>query len=152
MWQIQWLLSLLPDWVWHVVLFLGIAAVLAGMFLKMVPFVSTYSLPIKAIGAAVTALALWMEGGIATEAKWLERVAELEEQVKVAEAKSAQVNTVIETVYVDKIQIVEKTKVITRNAIRNSANKIDRVCKIEPEVITILNDAAKITANTGVKK
>jgi hypothetical protein len=93
-----------------------------------------------------------MEGGIATEAKWLERVAELEEQVKVAEAKSAQVNTVIETVYVDKIQIVEKTKVITRNAIRNSANKIDRVCKSEPEVITILNDAAKITANTGVKK
>jgi hypothetical protein len=152
MWQIQWLLGLLPDWVWHLVLFLGIAAVLAGMFLKMVPFVSTYSLPIKAIGAVVTALALWMEGGIATEAKWLERVAELEEQVKVAEAKSAQVNTVIETVYVDKIQIVEKTKVITRNAIRNSANKIDRVCKIEPEVITILNDAAKITANTGVKK
>jgi len=152
MWQIQWLLGLLPDWVWHLVLFLGIAAVLAGMFLKMVPFVSTYSLPIKAIGAVVTALALWMEGGIATEAKWLERVAELEEQVKVAEAKSAQVNTVIETVYVDKIQIVEKTKVISRNAIRNSANKIDRVCKIEPEVITILNDAAKITANTGVKK
>jgi hypothetical protein len=40
MWQIQWLLGLLPDWVWHLVLFLGIAAVLAGMFLKMVPFVS----------------------------------------------------------------------------------------------------------------
>ena len=143
MWQIMWVLGLLPDWVWHILLLLGVVAVVASIFLKVVPFISQYSLPIKLIGVAVVMLSLWMEGGFANESKWQARVAELEEKVRVAEAKSAEINTVIETVYVDRVQVVTDTKVIIQNNIRKSAKKIDQVCKIEPEVISILNEAAK---------
>ena len=152
MWQIQWMLSLLPDWIWHLILAVGILAIVAATFLKAVPFVSTYSLPIKVVGILVTVLALWMEGGIANEAKWKARVAELEEKIRVAESKSAETNTVIETVYVDRVQVVNKIKYVTRNNIRKTAEKIDRVCKIEPEVITILNDASKKPVKAGDKK
>ena len=84
-----------------------------------------------------------MEGGFANESKWQARIAELEEKVRVAEAKSAEINTVIETVYVDRVQVVTDTKIIVQNNIRKSAKKMDQVCKIEPEVISILNESAK---------
>jgi hypothetical protein len=143
MWQIMWVLEILPEWVWHMLLLLGVVAVVASVFLKMVPFISQYSLPIKLVGVAVVMLSLWMEGGFANESKWQARVAELEEKVRVAEAKSAEINTVIETVYVDRVQVVTDTKIIVQNNIRKSAKKMDQVCKIEPEVISILNESVK---------
>jgi hypothetical protein len=143
MWQIMWVFGLLPEWIWHILLLLGIVAVVASVFLKIVPFISQYSLPIKLVGVAVVMLSLWMEGGFANESKWQARIAELEEKVRVAEAKSAEINTVIETVYVDRVQIVTDTKIIVQNNIRKSAKKMDQVCKIEPEVINILNESVK---------
>ena len=104
---------------------------------------STIHQPVQLVGVAVVMLSLWMEGGFANESKWQARIAELEEKVRVAEAKSAEINTVIETVYVDRVQIVTDTKIIVQNNIRKSAKKMDQVCKIEPEVISILNESVK---------
>jgi hypothetical protein len=44
---------------------------------------------------------------------------------------------------VDRVQIVTDTKIIVQNNIRKSAKKMDQVCKIEPEVINILNESVK---------
>lgn len=142
MWQIQWLLALLPVGAWYVLLVLGIAAVVASIFLKIVPLISQYSLPIKWSGIAVIVLSTWMLGGFANEEKWKARVAELEAKVLVAEAKSAKINTVIETVYVDRVKVVTDTRVALQNTIRKSANKLDQTCRIPEQAITILNQSA----------
>jgi hypothetical protein len=73
---------------------------------------------------------------------WRNKVAELEEQVKVAEAKSKIVNVEIQTVYRDKVKIVKETQVVIQERIKEVEKRIDSQCTIDTEVIKILNDAA----------
>ena len=79
------MLGLLPDWFWHFLLVVSIVGIFAGTLLKFIPFVRQYALPIRIAGIALTALSLFMEGSIATEEKYAEKIKELE--VKVAEAE-----------------------------------------------------------------
>ena len=85
MWQIMWILSLLPDWFYHLVTLTGVLALIASFVLKFIPFVSTYRLPIQAASFLLLLFGIWMEGGIVNEAKWQAKVAEMEEKVRVAE-------------------------------------------------------------------
>ena len=138
----MWILSFVPDFVYHLLLLASIIAFGACYILKMIPFVSTNVEIIRIISIVVMIFAVWMEGGIVNEAKWKARVAELEAKVLVAEAKSAKINTVIETVYVDRVKVVTDTRVALQNTIRKSANKLDQTCRIPEQAITILNQSA----------
>ena len=60
-----------------------------------------------------------------------------------SEAKSKEVNTVIQKVYVDKVKIVTDTKIVIQEKIVEKEKIIDAECKVEPEAISILNEAAK---------
>jgi hypothetical protein len=73
---------------------------------------------------------------------WRNKVAELEEQVKVAEAKSKIVNVEIQTVYRDKVKIVKETQVVIQERIKEVEKRIDSQCTVDTDVIKILNDAA----------
>ena len=58
MWQITWILSLLPDWVWPALLIIGVLALLAAWVLGFVPFVKNYRLPIQVGGIIATVVAV----------------------------------------------------------------------------------------------
>ena len=73
MWQIMWMLSLLPDWFWHIVTIFGFVAVPAAWFLKRIPFISQYNVILKVAGIIALLLGLYMEGGIANNAIWQRR-------------------------------------------------------------------------------
>lgn len=143
MWQIMWMLSLLPNLVWHILTVAGLLAMIAAFVLKRIPFVSQYNLPLKLIGTAVFLLGLWVEGGLANEAKWQAKVAELEAKVKESEEKSKETNIQIQKVYVDRVQKVKEVQVVIQERIKEVEKKIDAECKVAPEAISILNDAAK---------
>lgn len=149
MWQIMWILGLLPAWFWHILTIAGVVAVVAAWFLKRIPFVSQYNLPIKIAGIVAVLFGIWMEGGIANEAKWQAKVAELEEKVKESEAKSKDTNVKIQKVYVDRVKKVKEVQVVIQERIKEVEKRIDAECKVAPEAISILNDAAK---NVGGKK
>ena len=92
MWQLTWMLSLLPDWFWTLVLIAGILGILASWVLKFVPFVKTYSLPIKVGSVICLLVGVYFQGVIANEEKWQAEMKKLEEQVRAAEAQSAEAN------------------------------------------------------------
>ena len=142
MWQIMWLLSLLPDWFYHLLLLLSILAIGSTYVIKFVPFISQYSFPIKVIGSLVLVFSVWMEGGIVNEAKWQARVQELEAKVAEAEKKSLETNTVIETVYVDRIKVVKESQHRTEKNIKTSSAELDKICKIPAQAVDILNSSA----------
>ena len=56
MWQMMWMLGLLPDWFWHFLLVVSIVGIFAGTLLKFIPFVRQYALPIRIASIALTAL------------------------------------------------------------------------------------------------
>lgn len=153
--QILWLWSLLPTWmittIINLLIIVGIVGVCSAWIGKWLPFFNAYAPTLKIVGIVCLVVGVFFKGGESVEKVWRARVADLEDKIKIAEAKSAEINTVIETVYVDRVKIVRDTKIVTRTRIRNVANKVDQVCRIEPEVISILNDAARIPMN-GDKK
>ena len=144
----MWLLSFIPDFVYHLLLLASVIAFGACYILKMVPFISTNVEIIRIISIVVMIFSVWMEGGIVNEAKWKARVAELELKVAVAEKKAAEANSKIETVYVDRVKVVKEIQYVNQTRINKDADKLDSTCKIDPEAIEILNQAAR----SGVKK
>ena len=60
-----------------------------------------------------------------------------------AEAKSAQVNTVIQTRWRERVKVVKQQQVVYQDRIVQQREVIDRECKVAPEAINILNEAAK---------
>lgn len=149
MWQIMWMLSLLPDWFWHFFTISGAVAIVASWILKRIPFIRQYNLPIKIAGIVVLLVGVWFEGGIVNEAKWQAKVAELEAKVAESEAKSADANTALSKKTKEKVKVVHDVQVVIKERIREVEKRIDADCKVDPEAISIINDAAK---NQGGKK
>ena len=137
-----WLLSLLPNWIFHLVVLAGVLALIAAQFFKFIPFVNQYATPIKIGAIVVLVVGIWFEGGISNNDAWLAKVKEMEVKVAEAEAKSAKENVklVEKIVYKDKI-IKEKNDTIIKY-IDNEITKYDAQCKIPQEFIKALNDAA----------
>ena len=146
MWQIMWLLSLLPNFVYHLLLIFAILAFGASYILKMVPFITTNAFVIRVASALLIVFCTWMEGGIANEAKWAARVAELEIKVAKAEKEAAEANGKIETVYVDRVKIEKEIQYVVQTRINKNAAKLDLTCKVDPLAIEILNQAALVGA------
>ena len=150
MWQIMWVLSLLPDWFYHLVTIAGVIGVIAAWVLKFIPFISTYRLPIQ-VGSVIAVLfGVWMEGGIVNEAKWQERVKELEEKIAVAETQSKEENVKIVTKVVTKTQIVKVrgndiVKYVDREIVKYDTKFAPGgVCEIPKEFIKAHNDSAEV--------
>lgn len=138
----MWLLSFLPDFVWHLITILGAFAVVAAAVLKKLPFVSQYKIALQYGGVAALLLGVYFQGAISNEEKWQARVKELEAKIVVAEEKSKEKT----------VKIVNKT-VVKREYYRERGNdivkyvdreivKYDNTCPVPKEVVKAHNDAA----------
>jgi hypothetical protein len=141
------LLSFLPDsfllWAINLILLVGLVGTLSSYFIRFIPPLFPYAGLIKTIGIVLLVVGVYFRGGYGVEMEWRARVAEVEAKVAAAEARSKQVNTVIQKVYVDKVKVVTDTKIVIQEKIVEKEKIIDAECKVAPEAITILNEAAK---------
>jgi len=137
-----WLLNWLPDWIFYLILVVGILGIVASYVLRAIPFVSTHAMGIQVAGIILTVLGVWYSGGIAKDREYRERIAELKLQVAQAEKAAAEANAKIEYVYVDRVKVVEKIKYEVLSSIRESSSELDANCVISPKAVEILNKAA----------
>jgi hypothetical protein len=142
----MFLLSFVPDAILHLVvvgiLFTGVGIYVASFFLNLWPPSLPYREPIRILGVLLAVAGVYFYGSYSTEMSCRNKIAELEEQVKVAEAKSKTANVEIQTVYRDKVKVVKETQVVIQERIKEVEKRIDSQCTIDTEVIKILNDAA----------
>lgn len=147
----MWLLQWLPDWVFHLILLVGLLGLGASFLLKFLPGVaSQYKVPVQVISGLMIVLGVFMEGAISNQAWWELRVAEAEARVAKAEALAAEANGKIEYKIVEKVKVVEVVDRKVQQQIKDLANKMDQRCYVIPEVNTIHNSAA--AARKGAKK
>jgi uncharacterized coiled-coil protein SlyX len=139
----MWILQFLPDWVFHAICLAGFAGLIIAFFLGFVPLIGRYSLPIKILSLLLLVFGLFMEGAITNEQVWQARVKELEAKIAESEKKIAKTNTVIKKVYVTKVKVIKQDKIVVQERIIREAAAIDKNCKVSPEAISILNEAAK---------
>jgi hypothetical protein len=152
------MLSFIPDWFWTLVLISGIVGTLATWVLKFIPFVSTYRLPIQVASIIALIVGVYFQGVIANEAKWQDKIADLQKQIVEAETKSKETNVVVQE------KIVTKTKIIKEKG-QDIVNYIDREvvkkeeiikyieqCPVPKEIIDLHNQATDLNKAAEGKK
>ena len=144
------MLSLIPDamlaWVVNTILIAGIIGFTASFFfgyvVRWLPSIAPYHLLIQIISIVLLVSGVYFKGSYSVEMSWRARVAEMEAKVAIAEQKSKEANTQIQTVYVDRVKVVKEKQIVIQEKLKTVEVKIDANCKVVPEAINILNEAA----------
>jgi hypothetical protein len=142
MWQIQWLLQLIPDgifvWLTYLLFGAGVLLYVASKLVSWIPLMGQYRLPAELVGVVALVIAAYFYGGIS----YREQIAEMKQRIRVAEEKSQQVNTVIETKIIEKVKVVKENVYITREIVRDTAGRqLDAQCSL-PRSTVSLHDSA----------
>ena len=148
MWQIQWVLSLIPDsfflWITYILIAIGVGLSVVSKLVTWLPLIAQYKLPAELSGVLLLVIGSFLFGSYGTEMAWRERVAELEAKVKVAEEKSQQVNTVIQEKIVTKIKVVKENVYVNREIIKEVAGKqLDAQCTLPKSTISLHDSASR---------
>lgn len=148
MWQIQWVLSLIPDsfflWITYILITIGVGLYVVSKLVTWLPLIAQYKLPAELSGVLLLVIGSFLFGSYGTEMAWRERVAELEAKVKVAEEKSQQVNTVIQEKIVTKIKVVKENVYVNREIIKEVAGKqLDAQCTLPKSTISLHDSASR---------
>ena len=118
----------------------GVVALAALLFVASF-FFGVYKPFIRVAAIVVALFGIYFEGGYMTEKEWRARVQELEDKVKVAEEKSAEVNTVIEKQYVDRVKVIKETANANIQYVDRVVAKYDNLCTVSNAAV-LLHDSA----------
>jgi hypothetical protein len=145
----MWILNWLPDFVFHLMLLVGVVAIGASFVLGFIPFVSQYKLPIQVAGIILTVVAVWYEGGIAKDAEYRARIAAMELKISKAETEAAEANTKLaEQILRDQARIKDITE-SNKKRLKDLADQLNKQCSVDQAVINVLNDAARNRKETA---
>ena len=147
----MWMLSFIPDsWlilVVHIIFGLGILGLaltwVFGNILDHFTFISPYVKLIRSLSIVLFVSGLYFEGGIGAETEWREKVAALEEKVKIAETQSKEANIKLQAKVLEKIKIIQKNVVSNKQEINTHKVIIDSECKLNDKAIDIYNSSIK---------
>jgi hypothetical protein len=147
MWQLQWMLSLIPDsifvWITYILMTIGVGLYVASKLVKWIPLMGQYKLPAELIGVVVLLAGVYLFGGYGVEMSWREKVRQLEEKIKIAEEKSQQVNTVIQEKIVYRTKVIKEKETVYVDRIKEIAKEVDAKCEVDPRVVDALNKASE---------
>ena len=148
MWQLQWIVGLIPDnlfvWVYYLLAGLGVSLYVLSKLVTWLPMMGTYKLPAELIGIVLLVIGSYLFGSYGTEMSWRERVKELEAKVKAAEEQSQKVNTVIQERVVTKIKVVKENVYVNREIIKEVAGKqLDASCSLPKSTVSLHDSASR---------
>lgn len=147
----MFLLSFIPDaliqLVVNGVLIAGIVGCVVsfffGFFVRWMPWIIPYRMILQLLGLILLITGVYFKGGVGVEMEWRERVKVAQEQVKAAEERAEKINKDLEQTKKEKDRAVAESKTKIKETIVIQATTIDEKCKVAPEVLSIINDAAK---------
>ena len=143
-----WFLSLVPEsifiLIYYIMLSVGIVLYIASKLVAWIPMMGQYKLPAELVGVVLLVVGAYFYGGHGVQSAWLDRVAELEAKVKIAEEKSQQVNTVIETKIVTKVKVIKENVYVNREIIKEVAGKqLDSQCTLPKSTVSLHDSASR---------
>lgn len=176
MWQIEWMLSLIPDSVLMYfcigLVVLGILFYFSGWLMKLIPGIAGYRLPIRILGIILTLTGVFFTGGYAIEMNHRAQVEELKNKIIAAEQKAQQANENVRVEVVEKVREVQvkgntivkeidrwRDREVIKEVQGPERVRVEKVieyienCPVPQEFINIHNDAARMNKKSeGDKK
>lgn len=135
----MWILQFLPNWIFYLLLLIGVIVLLVTHFVKVLPNAQL----VKLASVATIIVSIYMVGAISNNNAWLAKIKDLEVKVAEAEAKSATANTDIVEKTVVKTQVVKQRGQDIINYVDREVVKYDTTCVIPKEFVVIHNKAAE---------
>ena len=142
--MILWLLSSWISYIVHAVFLIGVIGTFFGSIVAKIPVIGNYGAIVKGIAAPLLLVAIFAEGYLFASKSWIEEAKKFEEKVKVAEQQAKVTNEKLGQVLNEKNNAVKQQQIVIQEKIKEVQVKVNAECKIAPEVIKILNDAAKV--------
>jgi len=138
----------LPDFIWHLMVFIGVIGLFASELLGSIPFVSTYitkyTTPIKGTAILILLAGIYMEGALAYQSYWDVEVKNAQIQAAKQETKAAEATVDVITKYVDRVKIVkEKGDVVIREIPKYITKEVDANCIIPESFRMLHTDASR---------
>lgn len=123
MWQIQWMLSLIPDSILMLfcvaITVVGIVLYFSGSLIRWIPGIVGYRILLKILGIILTLLGVFFLGGYGVEMSWRAQVAEMQKKVDEANIQAAATTRAIS-------QDVQKETVIVKEKGDTIIKRVDR--------------------------
>ncbi len=145
----MWFLtSFLPDWLVtyfvHIIFVVGLVGTFAASLVAKLPFIGNYGRMIQPIGMILLVVGIFLEGSWWNERGWQAKIAELQQKVQIAEQQSKDTNEKLDTALKEKTKVIKEKQIVIQEKIKEVQVKIDAECKVAPEAIQLLNDAARM--------
>ena len=125
---------------------IGIAGFVASFFMAdlVIGFVpSVQKNIVKYVSIFIVATAIFFEGGIAVNNKYIEEQKIMQQKIEIAEQKSKDATSRIEYVFQDRVQKIKDVQVVFKDRIRDISVNIDKDCKVTTDIVNIHNSAAR---------
>lgn len=142
--MILWLLNSWISYIVHAALIAGIVGTFFGSIVAKIPVIGNYGAIVKAIAMPLFVIAVFAEGYLFASTSWIEEAKKFEEKVKIAEKQSQETNVKLGQALADKNNSVKQQQIVIQEKIKEVEVKVNAECKIAPDVVKILNDAAKL--------
>lgn len=139
----MWVVNFLPDFIFHILLLIGLLGLVASIVLDSIPFISTNAKAIQLASAVVLAIALYFEGAISDNTAWVDRVHQMEKKVAEAEAKSADANTKLVTEMAKNREKIAANQQAVKQAIQQNIQAINSQCKLTDISVEMYNQAVR---------
>jgi hypothetical protein len=150
MWQIQWMLQLIPDslfvWITYALFLTGIVLYIASKLVTILPVISRYKLGAELLGVAVLIVSAYFYGGVEYRAM----IADLKARVAVAEQQSREANAELETKTKEHLKAIKEAKNENKRIVRETVGRqIDSQCVLPNSAVSLHNSASRNEVSRG---
>jgi hypothetical protein len=146
----MWLLSFLPDAFFHILLGASILVFLVSTLFSNIPFIVGYTKLIQIISIVCLVFSVWMEGGIAKDNEYKEKIKALQQQIDKSKVESDSLNNKLFEEMLKYQREIKSISDTNRIRLKDKSDTLNSECKVNQDVINILNDSAH--NRNGTKK
>jgi hypothetical protein len=144
MWQIQWMLQLIPDsifvWITYALFLTGIVLYIASKLVTILPVIGRYKLSAELLGIAVLIVSAYFYGGIG----YREMIADLKARVAVAEKQSQDANATLEKKTQQHLKEIKEVRNANKKIITETVGRqIDSQCVLPRSAVSLHDSASR---------
>jgi hypothetical protein len=152
MWQIQWLLQLIPDsvfvWITYALFLTGVVLYIASKLVTIIPMINRYKIAAELAGVVTLIVAAYFYGGV----EYRQMIADLKARVAVAEQQSKDANSALEKKTREKVQVIKETVYVNKTIIKETAGRqIDSQCVLPRSAVSLHNSASSNQVSRGAE-
>jgi heterodisulfide reductase subunit B len=138
--MLEWFLFNNLTYLVHLILIIGLIGSILATIAKRFSYIAKFVAPLFFI---LFLVGVYLEGNLNGKKDYINAVNSLNKKIEEAESKSAKVNEVIKTVYVDRVKIIKEKSEDNVKYVEKIVTKYDNLCTLSNAAIKLHDSASQ---------